>query len=273
MTQTNTTTNSYNLSIKKYSDNTFKVIKYNELRIKQYGAKTSTGFSNFDLTEEEKNANYLDQRQRHLYEVRRKINDYARNNDFQYFVTLTFDPKQCGKDNDLRFDLMKRWLDRLRKQAKYYHKDFRYLFVPELHKGNGENSQTVHWHGLIGGYCPKLIDSGKVNKTSKNSYRKIYNLENWEYGFSNVQKVTSRIGVANYIQKYMTKELLDSPVRKNKKKYWVSKNLELPKQYFVNYDFNFDIKPSFENDICSIYELSENDFKQMNLLIDDFLEE
>ena len=45
----------------------------------------------------------------------------------------------------------------------------------------------------------------------------VFNCVDWEHGFSNVQKVRSKIKVANYISKYITKDLVNSPVRKGKR--------------------------------------------------------
>ncbi|PJH64343.1 hypothetical protein CVR98_25165, partial [Salmonella enterica subsp. enterica serovar Enteritidis] len=99
--------------------------------------------------------------------------------------------------------------------------------------GDGQNGGTVHWHGVTGGYTPNLIDSGKKYKN-----RKIWNCTSWTYGYSNITKVQSKKRVANYMSKYITKDFVNSPVRRGKKKYWVSKNLELPNQTFINDKIN-----------------------------------
>lgn len=198
-------------------------------------------------------------REEHIYDVQRKIRDYAMNNDFEYFWTLTFDPKKCGKSDDLRFEDMRKWLKRERDKARYYGKEFRYIFIPEYHKGGGKNNGTVHWHGISGGYTPKLSDSGHEYKGVK-----IYNCDSWQCGFSNVQKARSRGRVANYIKKYITKDLINSPVRAHKKKYWSSKNLKLPDEFYIKNVVDLsDWKPDFETEICSIYNLSNHDFEKL----------
>lgn len=199
-------------------------------------------------------------RENHVFEVQRKLKDYAMNNDFNYFWTLTFDPKKCGKSDELRFEDMRKWLKNQRNNANYRNEDFRYIFVPEYHTGKGENGGTVHWHGISGGYTPNLTDSGHEFNGVK-----VFNCDNWKYGFSNVQQVRSKGRVANYIKKYITKDLINSPVRAHKKKYWSSKNLKLPDTYYIHKMPNLgnEWTADYENDVCSIFDLTGHDIKKL----------
>lgn len=245
----------YRGKLKSYKDGSFRLTMYTEKRVKpnHLSIHSSNHISESKETLEEN-------RLKHIYEVKRKLGDYARNNEFDHFWTLTFDPKMCGKDNDYRFTEMADWLRKERKRAKRQGKEFRYIFVPEFHTGSGENGGTIHWHGVTGGYCPRLVDSGKKFKGSK-----VYNCETWAYGFTNVQKVRSKIKVANYITKYITKDFINSPVRKGKKKYWSSKNLTLPSEKYIDYDMNLAREADFSSDICNIYEISKDEAKKLNL--------
>lgn len=203
-------------------------------------------------------------REEHIFDVQRKIRDYAMNNDFQYFWTLTFDPKKCGKSDDLRFEDMRQWLKREREKARRRNQGFRYIFIPEYHHGGGKNDGTVHWHGITGGYTPELNDSGHEYKGVK-----IYNCVSWQFGFSNVQKARSRARVANYIKKYITKDLINSPVRAHKKKYWSSKNLKLPDEYYIEKMPDLEKwKPDFDSEVCSIYNLTGHDVKELKKRFD-----
>lgn len=203
-------------------------------------------------------------REEHIYDVKRKIRDYAMNNDFEYFWTLTFDPKKCGKSDDLRFEDMRQWLKRERDKARYYGKEFRYIFIPEYHKGGGKNDGTVHWHGITGGYTPELVDSGHKYRNTM-----IFNCVSWSYGFSNVQCVRSKSKVANYIKKYITKDLINSPVRAHKKKYWSSKNLKLPDEFYIEKMPDLGKwEPDFDSEICSIYNLTGHDIKELKKRFD-----
>ena len=152
------------------------------------------------------------------------IYDYARSNDFDYFVTLTFNPdvvnsfdySECGKR-------LSDWLANVRRR---YAPDLKYLFVPELHK-----SGRYHFHGLIGNIGSlRLEDSGHYTIDGNT----IYNLGNYKLGFTTATKITDKYRTATYIGKYITKEL--SGHIKGKKHYWVSTNLSLPEEQILTVD-------------------------------------
>ena len=118
---------------------------------------------------------------------------------------------------------------------RYKYENFDYIIVPERHK-TGE----LHFHALINGINEKeftiAINNDKkskyynqplqrVRKKSGEKYQ-VYNLQSFsKYGFTDVEKIESPDKVANYISKYITKELVTTF---NKKRYWASKNLKKP---------------------------------------------
>lgn len=237
----------YKYKVKAYNDGVYRVIEYQNERQKTHTKLTAISGSNFELSEEEKAIRLEESRQHNLYKTKTKLRDYARNNHFDKFWTLTFDPKKYGKSDNLRFEEMQKFLKRMtRKYGK-----FNYLAVPERHK-----SGAIHWHMMTGYFEPKLIDSGKTYNRVP-----IYNCPEWEYGFTNVQNVRSQKRIANYVSKYITKDLMDNPARKNKKKYWVSSSLELPKTFAIKEQVNLDIEPNFESEICKIYEFEKSEFE------------
>ncbi|MGH2016914.1 rolling circle replication-associated protein [Aerococcus urinaeequi] len=239
----------YKYKIKAYNDGVYKVIEYKNERLKTNQKPTSSFGSNSDLSEDEKAIRLEESRKQNLYKTKNKLRDYARNNYFDKFWTLTFDPKKFGSSDNLRFEEMQKFLKRMtRKYGK-----FNYLAVPERHK-----SGAIHWHMMTGYFEPKLIDSGKRYKE-----KTIFNCPEWEYGFTNVQNVRSKKKISNYVSKYITKDLMDSPARRNKKKYWASRSLELPKTFGIKELLNLNIEPDFESDICKIYEIEKKDFEKI----------
>ena len=239
----------YKYKIKAYNDGVYKVIEYKNERLKTDQKPTSSFGSNSDLSEDEKAIRLEESRKQNLYKTKNKLRDYARNNYFDKFWTLTFDPKKFGSSDNLRFEEMQRFLKRMtRKYGK-----FNYLAVPERHK-----SGAIHWHMMTGYFEPKLIDSGKRYKE-----KTIFNCPEWEFGFTNVQNVRSKKKISNYVSKYITKDLMDSPARRNKKKYWASRSLELPKTFGIKELLNLNIEPDFESDICKIYEIEKKDFEKL----------
>lgn len=239
----------YKYKVKAYNDGVYKVIEYKNERSKTVQKLTSSFGANSDLSEDEKAMRLEESRKQNLYKTKSKLRDYARNNHFDKFWTLTFDPKKFGSSDNLRFEEMRKFLKRMtRKYGK-----FNYLAVPERHK-----SGAIHWHMMTGYFEPKLIDSGKRYKE-----KTIFNCPEWEYGFTNVQNVRSKKRIANYVSKYITKDLMNSPARRNKKKYWASYSLELPKTFGIKKLVNLNIEPDFESDICKIYEIEKKDFEKL----------
>lgn len=132
-------------------------------------------------------------------------------NDFQYFVTLTLDESKISRtDKDEIICALNKWLkNRVRSSG------LKYILVPEYHA----DGKAVHFHGLMSGNL-KMKDSGTVcvrgyEKPMKIETaqrlgldsRTIYNLEQWQYGFSTAITLDAeKERTALYITKYITKE-------------------------------------------------------------------
>ncbi|WP_206168162.1 rolling circle replication-associated protein, partial [Staphylococcus microti] len=212
--------------------------------------KKALGSSSY-LSEDER----LDNQRRYMFKVKTKIKDLVLNNHFDMFWTLTFDPKKCieSVEDEYRFFEMRKWLDKMRKRhSRKSDKPFMYIAIPERHK-----SGLIHWHMVTGNLEPNLIDSGKTYKKQK-----IYNCIDWEHGFSNVQMMRSKSKISSYVTKYITKDLLNTPARKNKRKYWSSNNLTLPTVYgvsddsvmsFMHDEYDRVVEPNYSTDVCDIW--------------------
>lgn len=207
----------YNVKMKHYKST---------MRMVMYERPIMTGFS---LTDEEKHRRAKARRENSGYSsddseavsvgrTKVKIHDLAIMNDWDYFVTFTFDPKKVDRyDYSAVSRKMSSWLNNIR---RVYAPDLKYMVVPELHQDG-----AVHFHGLIANIGNiGFFDSGYTDHQG----RKIYNLDQYKHGWSTATPVTNSEAVSKYITKYVTKELLQ--VAKNKKRYWNSKNLEMPKE-------------------------------------------
>lgn len=218
---------SYNLIKKSYLDGTVKLKQYNySIDVN----KSRGGKHNGTSSEEE----LLSYNTRYLKKVREEIIDLALNNpDWDYFITLTFD----NADNSINCKNLIKWLD----NQRHKNKKMKYLIVPEFQK-NGR----IHFHGLISGVNWSL--QGAYNaKTGKPLYKnnkRIYNLLDFDLGFTTVSKVGNSIAVSKYISKYATKDLIQL---KNKKRYWYSRNLLKPdKNYLYNKEELIDILDDYD---------------------------
>lgn len=112
----------------------------------------------------------LEVREDSLKRAKDKIQDIVLCNSFDYFVTLTFNPKKVDSyDVEEVKRVVKNWLNNGVKR-----RNFAYIAIPEYHK-----SGRIHIHALMSGNL-QLEESGKCHNG-----KIIYNLSDWSdnYGF------------------------------------------------------------------------------------------
>lgn len=201
-----------------------------------------------------------------LRRTRTTIFDYALSNDFEYFVTFTFNPKKIDRYSiDDTFNTMKYWLNRQKKHSP----DFGYVIVPEFHKDG-----AIHFHALIRAYNGDM----KPTKVFQNGKR-VYNVTGFTSGFTNAQKMDdNQEKTAGYITKYITKDTIN---RFNKRRYWSSRNLQKPVKHYESlealnlsqYLIDDNIAYHSEDYNISVYQFERNlDIDSVyNLLSDDRL--
>ena len=193
-----------------------------------------------------------------------KIYALARANTWEWFVTFTFDGKLVRRSSytDVTKKL-KNWIDYIRKVSA---PKLKYILVPELHK----DGLSYHFHGLFSNIGElNIVKSGHKDKTGND----IYNVLDYYLGFSTATKVKSSEKVSAYITKYITKEL--TSVTLDKKRYWASRNLDLPERidYYldenelndlydsidINIQHKKELKIPITNQTIKYIEVSEND--------------
>lgn len=201
---------------------------------------------------------------RSIRRSRKKIQDYAYNNPFEYFITLTFARSEDGyyyldgeaiditKPKGVS-KLLRSFYTTINRYCKRKgHDRMRYLFVLERHK-----SGHIHVHGLIYGIPDfYLSDSSKRDKRGS----VIYNISGWNHGFSTAIKIyaedqESKAKVSRYITKYMTKEL-ETLFEKGEQRYYASKGL-LKASHF------YDLTQEFIDGL-NIIDIYPNDYYKDN---------
>lgn len=143
--------------------------------------------------------------------------DYARCNDWDWFITLTFNPQLVDSfDYNACVEGMKdftKWL-----QQRY----FVYLMVPEPHK-----SGRYHFHGLVQGQLPVIparhAHTGEL--LFDDAGRPLYNIPAYKLGWTTASPVSDSARASSYLSKYLTKDMV---LPKYKKCYWASRSLVLP---------------------------------------------
>lgn len=177
---------------------------------------------------------------RSLKRTRDKVSDYSKSCIWEYFCTFTFDNDVDRYDYDVVSKKMSQWLKNIK---RLYCKDLKYLIVPERHAdgayhfhalfsniGNLKLEKALNhqefWHGKKNKYFMKLL---------KRKGQQVYNLVSFRSGFTDCTKVRNTKKVANYVLKYITKDLIQEV--KSRKRYWVSYNLDKVQEqtYLVNY--------------------------------------
>lgn len=169
-----------------------------------------------EIAEEKKK---LDNLSRSFRRTRSALYMYARQCNWEYFITLTYSPDKIENRYDYSLCMKKvhNWIDHCKRRKA---KELLYLLVPEQHKDG-----AWHIHGLL---CNTtgltFTDSGK-----RYDGKIVYNLDDWKLGFSTATKVTDTYKVSNYITKYITKDLC--AVTPGKQRYFVSKTIPKPKTF------------------------------------------
>lgn len=171
-----------------------------------------------------------------------KIYDYACNNDFKYFVTIT-----CKSSYDsYNLDKLRRDISQIiRDLRKKYKCNIEYILIPEKHKkGN------FHLHGMF----TKDIELDFYK--NEHCYFGIRSFD--KIGFTSLAPIRNYKATCKYITKYITKDLFT--LNKGKHCYFVSNNLKTSK---VVYDLvitdgdNLDF--DYKNDYCSLKDFSNSD--------------
>lgn len=181
---------------------------------KKKNEKLSKSYKNVNRTEKQED----DCKRISIKQTKNRIYDIARANEWEWFITLTFDrKKKDSSDYDVVVKELTQFLNHLRlRQCP----NMKYLIVPELHA----DGKHYHFHGLLAN-CDNLCFtySGHIDRKSK---KPIYNIAKWTLGFTTATQVEDTARVSSYITKYITKECV--AVLKNKKRYYVSHNIDRP---------------------------------------------
>lgn len=231
----------------------------------EYKSIEPKGQLDFETMQEyEENKNKLDRKYapklenavRSMNRSKNNLMDILKSNDFNFFVTLTFDKNKIDRldDNKTRKSFTQ-WVANIQR----YLPNLYYVAVPEYHKKGG-----LHFHLLMGGVIAEdlgLKDSGKIVKSGRCKGQTIFNVSKWNNkGFSTATKILDTNAVKYYLSKYLTKGKVD-PRFYGKKRFYVSRNINRPqveKMAFPCTD-TFDI---FDSIIKEDYNIDYEDSKK-----------
>lgn len=166
----------------------------------------------------------------------RMVRELAACNPWQFFVTITLSPSnwQNRYTPDGLQDVIKAMVRRWRRKSKTgsaYCPDFKYLFIPEMHKDG-----AIHLHGFVNCMPPaecipytmadvnssqnlpkKICDKVRAGET-------VYHSPTWEklFGYNTFEPISDLDKASSYVVKYVSKEIGSTPF---KSRYWCSRKL------------------------------------------------
>jgi len=208
----------YNRRTTDYGNGRIEVAAYHSPRLRRMGSRETPSGREAGTSDEAQEK----RTRRQVHAIRRRIKGYAFSNRFRWFVTLTFNPEKVdSSDYETAKSTLLKWCRRMRDR----HRQFDYLMIPELHR-----SGAVHFHGLLGDIPAHFVEAvnPKTGKKVVRHGRQVYNLTEWEYGFSDCEEIESQERAASYITKYVTSALLTDKKMYNKKRYFNSQGLAKP---------------------------------------------
>lgn len=187
-----------------------------------------------------------------LIRAKNAIKEYALCNPWTYFCTMTL-----SSVNGDRYNLQE-FQKRLSKWINNYNTShgckIKYVLIPEYHKDN-----AVHFHGILEDIP---IDTFSINE---------HGYLDWEdykraFGYISISIIRDNVAVANYITKYITKELGKRSKDLGQHLYISSKGLKRGEVIYTSKGtLNYWSK---ENEFCKIIEIN-NETEDYMLYIDD----
>ena len=201
---------------------------------------------------------------------KRTVIDYGMNNDWDFFVTITFDGNKVDRYNAPA--VLRKLQNALKDFRRFYDCDFAYVLVPERHADG-----AIHFHGLF-----KIGRTDLVERHFDVQRRCVYYRIEFFYrrlGRFRMDKIATN---ATYVSAYITKYLTKENERIFQRRYICSKGLnsgeivvdvigdnaipffDIMDSHCVNSTGEIlDIKPVVNRDFCRIYSVDETTFQML----------
>ncbi|PKM73902.1 MAG: hypothetical protein CVU91_02315 [Firmicutes bacterium HGW-Firmicutes-16] len=202
-------------SIKQFNESTYSVTKF-----KHSGLPSMISHDKDEIKENESKMENAFSRARSM------IKQYGLCNDWDYFVTLTLDPKKYNRYELGKFktDLIRFACDIRKKYKKLNSRRLSFVFVPENHKDG-----AWHMHGLLYG-LPECAVSEFI-KGVHPDYLVDNGFLNWKdyadkFGFVSLGIIRDKVGTVLYTTKYINKDIKALSDMKGEHLYMASRPLK-----------------------------------------------
>lgn len=172
---------------------------------------------------------------RSMRRARANLRRLALSNEFEYFVTLTLDPKKIDRyDGAAVTKTLSRWCDNMVRRH-----GLRYILVPEQHRDG-----AFHFHGFMSGPGLIVTDSG-----IRWDGRAVYNLPQWTLGFSTAQHLYGEYSAAvGYCCKYIGKQHGQRPLGRW---YYSGGDLKVSEKTLLNMDYR-GLRDYYGREACEL---------------------
>ncbi len=201
---------------------------------------------------------------------KRAVIDYGMNNDWDFFVTITFDGRKVDRYNAPV--VLRKLQNALKDYRRFYDSNFAYVLVPERHADG-----AVHFHGLFRIYRSDLVERHWDCKKRCIYYRIEFFYR--RLGRFRLDKIATN---ATYVSAYITKYITKSNERIFERRYLCSKGLNtgevvvdvsgeraIPYADVLNAHCIYstgeilDIKPVVNRDFCKVYAFDSTTFQML----------
>lgn len=202
-----------------------------------------------------------------------KVIDYGNNNEWTYFMTITFDPSKHDRTN--RLELYKTVRSAFKSYKKHIDSQFRYVALPELHEDG-----CIHFHGLayVSPYNMDVKPKYDVEKHCQ-YFRSDYFYK--KFGRFRFDKIAT---TATYASAYITKYISEQQEKMFGCRYICSKGLNTSTDVglYISDDalhlrqrirqpclhttgelLNMSIQPVSKSDYTTVYNFTETEFKML----------
>lgn len=190
-----------------------------------------------------------------LFRAKSKLLDYAKNNKFNYFITITIDDKKYDLEN---YEVIRKVILKYFNNFKNrYDNEFKYILVAEL----GSKNKRLHFHGLV-----NLSNTRNLKHIRNGIYRDMKLFDT--LGANQFKKIKDYdIACALYISKYIQKD--NTAVNLYSRYYFCSKGLKTSKN--ITYLFTEKSLEELFLYCCSCGLLSNGLYADTIVVTRDFL--
>lgn len=222
----------YNVSIGKKMGSSLRVTTFTALRK-----------PGFELAEPS-NINYVSKCSKNDFKLstnisraRSKVHEYAACNDWEYFCTFTISKEKCNR-YDLKefYNSFSKFINNYNERRLPAGMKVSYLLIPEKHEDG-----AWHLHGFVSGINPDDI------YTNQNGYL-VWKQYDEKFGYISMDKIRDLDRCANYILKYVTKNLDKSVKDQECHLYYCSKGLKRAEVIFKEVNMDLGMPYDYESE-------------------------